>query len=306
MTMNPNISESKNASARIDLETVGKAVPIWDGVWLLATHHHPGLSKHMFEINNRCFVFRLHDPTAGGPVLLVVNAVDPVVGIPEIRRLEHETGLPVRYVVSPGGGHHLMIAPWREQFPKAEVLVGPLRIPRTRNGQQLMKLPRVRAMDLTHPLPQFKGQLDAVLFSGLVGPGDHATPPEGAPDTRLGMMTRMAKFMTSKMNDPVDELWLHHPPSGLVIAGENLAWQYPKEKLRGQPFMLRSMIKPDRLWIWPMARKVDDAAAVANSWRQILSWPGRTLMTYHDPATVAFVGDARTALESAVRAAKQI
>ena len=94
-------------------------------VWLLATQHRPGLSKHMFEVNNRCFVFRLNDPTAGGPVLVVVNAVDPVVGIPEVRRLEHETGLTVRYILSPGGGHHLMLPAWREQFTQAQVLVGP-------------------------------------------------------------------------------------------------------------------------------------------------------------------------------------
>ena len=42
-------------------ETAGKAVEVWDGVWLLATRHRPGLSRHMFEINNRCFIFRLHD-----------------------------------------------------------------------------------------------------------------------------------------------------------------------------------------------------------------------------------------------------
>ena len=83
---------------------------MFDGVWLLATRHRPGLSKHMFEINNRCFVFRLYDQQAGRPVLLVVNAVDPEQGIPEVRRLERETGLAVAAIVSPGGGHHLHMA----------------------------------------------------------------------------------------------------------------------------------------------------------------------------------------------------
>ena len=58
-----------------------------------------------------------------------------------------------------------MIPPWHDQFTQARVLVGPVRIPRTANGQKLMKLPRVEAMDLHDPLPQFKGQLDAVLFT---------------------------------------------------------------------------------------------------------------------------------------------
>jgi hypothetical protein len=66
------------------------------------------------------------------------------------------------------------------------------------------------------------------------------------------------------------------------------------------------MVKPDKVWIWTVARRVADAEAVASSWRQILAWPCRTLMTYHDPATHAFVGDGRAALESAVRAVRQI
>jgi len=296
----------RTTTARLDLETVGKAVEICDGAWLLATSHRPGLSRHMFEINNRCFIFRLHDATLGGQVLVVVNAVDPVAGIPEVRRIEQQTGLTVRYILSPGGGHHLMLEPWHGQFPQARVLVGPVRIPRTAHGQKLMKLPRVGTLDLHDPLPQFKGQLDAVLFTGLVGPIDMPTPPEGAPDTRFRMFKKMAKIMTMKMTDPVDELWLHHAPSGTVIAGENLAWQYPAQTLRAQPFMLRSMVKPDRVWIWTVARKVGDADAVARSWRQILAWPCRTLLTYHDPAAFGFVGDGRAALEAAAREARQI
>lgn len=304
--MNAQVIGARQPGVRLDRETVGKAVEIWDGVWLLATRHHPGLSKHMFEINNRCLVFRLQDPKHG-PVLLVVNAVDPLTGIPEVRRLEQETGLTVRYIVSPGGGHHLLMAPWHAQFPQAEVLLCPVRIPRTANGQKLMKLPRVRTMDLRHPLPQFAGQLDVMLFTGLVGPADDPTPHEvGTPDTKFGLFVRMARFMTAGLKDPVDELWLHHPPSGLVVAGENLEWQYRKDQLRGQPFMLRSMIKPDRVFIWNAARRVGDPAAVASAWRQILAWPGRTLMTYHDPAGHAFVGDTRAALEAAARQAKQI
>jgi hypothetical protein len=304
--MQAQVIEAKAPTIRLEQETIGKAVETAEGVWLVASRHQPGLSKHMFAINNRCFIFRLHDAKLGRPVLAVINAIDPVAAIPEVRRLEHETGLPVRYVVSPGGGHHLQIAPWQAQFPQAEVLLCPVRLPFTAHGQELLRLPRVRLMDAKDPLPQFRGQLDAVLFTGLLGPADHQSPAEGAPDTRFSHMKRMAKFMTSSMAMPVDELWLHHVPTGTVIAGENLAWIYPAAALRRQPFMLRSMLKPDRLFIWTMARKVGDAAAVADSWRRILAWPARTVMTYHDPATVAVTADAHAALEAAVRAAKQI
>jgi hypothetical protein len=304
---NVTLVETQQNAIGVGRETVGKAVEVCDGVWLLSTHHHPGLSRHAMEINNRCFIFRLQDSKLGRPVLVVINAVDPVVGIPEVRRLEHETGLEVRYIVSPGGGHHLMLAPWHAQFTSAEVLVGPLRIPHTANGQKLMKLPRVSTMDLADPLPQFRGQLDAVLFSGLLGHREMLTPHEtGAADTKLGMLKRMAMFMTTAKRDPVDELWLHHVPSGTVIAGENLAWYYRAQDMKGQPFMIRSMVKPDRVWLWAMPRKVGDGAAVAASWRRILAWPARTLMTYHDPVNAAFVGNVQAALETAVREAKQI
>ena len=304
--MQAKIIEAKRSGIRLELETIGKAVEVAEGFWIIGTRHRPGLSKHMFEINNRCLVFRLQDQSLGRPVLVVVNAVDPLLAIPEVRRLEHETGLPVRYIISPGGGHHLQVEPWHQQFTQAQVLFGPVRVPFTAHGKELMKLPRVSTMDLRDPLPQLRGQLEAVLFNGLVGPADHQSPGEGARDTKLGFYARMVKFMTGRQDMPVDELWLHHVPTGTVIAGENLAWYYTAETLKGQPFMLRSMVKADRLFIWDMARKVGDAAAVKESWQRILAWPARTLMTYHDPATVAFTGDYQGALTEAVRAAKQI
>jgi len=235
-----------HTSFDLSVETTGKAVSVFDGVWLIATKHRPGLSKHMFEINNRCFVFRLYDQKVGRTVLLVVNAVDPAQGVPEVQRLERETGLPVAAIVSPGGGHHLHMPAWHAAFPAAKLLVGPERIPRTTNGRKLMELGRVETLSLDDPFPQFRGQLEAVVFHGLAGPADHRSAGEGAPDTRFQHMKKMFKIMTAKQTDPVDELWLHHVPSQTVIGGENLTWYYPKAALRGAPFMLKSMIKPTR------------------------------------------------------------
>jgi hypothetical protein len=289
----------------LSAETIGRAVPVFDGVWLIATRHRPGLSKHMFEINNRCFVFRLYDQRLDKPVLLVANAVDPSQAIPEVHRLERETGLPVTAIVSPGGGHHLHMAPWHAEFPSATLLVGPERIPRTANGRKLMQLGRFETLSLDDPFPQFRGQLDAVVFHGLTGPGDHPSAAEGARDTRFAMMARMFKLMTGKQNDPVDELWLHHVPSQTVIGGENLAWYFPAAAMRGLPFMLRSMGKPDNVAVMTMARKVASPDKVAACWRRILSWPCRTLLTYHDHLGSGFVGDGRAALAAAVERSGQ-
>jgi hypothetical protein len=289
---------------KLDAESPGKAVPVADGFWIVATRHRPGLSKRMFEINNRCLIFRLLEPN-GQPVLLVANAVDPAQAVDEVRRLEKETGLPVGYVLSVGGGHHLHMDGWIDAFPEAKFLLPPVRVPRTRHGQSLMQKPQVATMNLDNPLPQFRGQLDAVIFHGLIGFPDHQTPAEGGSDGPLSMFKMMTMMMRGP-NDPVDELWLHHVPTGTVIAGENLAWYYPADEYRKLPFMGRKMLKPDKVWLMQMARRSNDPGVVAACWRQVLAWPMRTLMTYHDPATRAITADPRVALEDAVREAKQL
>jgi hypothetical protein len=55
-----------------------------------------------------------------------------------------------------------------------------------------------------------------------------------------------------------------------------------------------------------MARKVASPEKVAACWRRILSWPCRTLLTYHDVPGSGFVGDGRAALAAAVERAKQL
>jgi hypothetical protein len=287
----------------MEREAFGKAAEVADGFWMIATRHRPGLSKRMFEINNRCLVFRLQDE--GRPVLLVANAVEPAQALDEVRRLEHETGLAVRYVLSVGGGHHLHMEPWARAFTQAKVLLPPVRIPITRNGQKLMQLPNVSTMDPANPLPQFAGQLDALLFLGLLGFPDERTPAEGGSDSPLGMLKIMFAMMRG-LKDPVDELWLRHVPTDTVIAGENLAWYYPAAEHAKLPFMGKKMLKPDKVWINPQPRQVADRDVVAACWKKVLAWPMRTLMTYHDPPTAAVTADAHAALEAAARDVKQL
>jgi hypothetical protein len=291
---------------QLELETFGHAREVADGFWLIATRHRPGLSKQLFEVNNRCLVLRLYDDAAGASCLVVVNAVDPKDAIPEVRRLERETGLAVRYVISPGGGHHLHMAAWHAAFERARVLLCPVRAPTTSNGRKLVDLPRVELMSLEDPLPQFRGQLDAVIFHGLVGPADARTPAEGGPDGFFAMMKSMVHVMRSRA--PADELWLHHVASGTVVAGENLAWFYPRDAYRKEGFMARQMVKPDKLWVWTMPRRVGDADTVAACWRRVLAWPARAVMTFHDVVGSAgsVGGDGQAALRAAVEASGQL
>lgn len=278
-----------------------KAVEVADGFWIIAVRHRPGFSKAMPEVNNRCLVFRLTDKITNGPVLVVVNGSDPKV-IPEVRRIEKETGLTVKYIVSPGGGHHLTLPAWRDEFTLATVHVCPIRVPKTPSAQKLMAGDRIVVMDLTNPLPQFAGQLDAVIFDGLIGFRDKPTPFEGGKEMNFFSMMKM--MMT--MDEPVDELWLHHVATDTIIAGENLGWILSPETLKTFPFMMKTMMKPNTVYINDQGRKVGDRAKVAAAWRKILEWPCTTLMGYHERPGEAFVGDGRTALRTAVERSKQL
>jgi hypothetical protein len=237
-------------------------------------------------------------------VLLVINGVDPS-AIAEVKRIERETGLRVRYVLSPGGGHHVLMPPWVEAFPEASVLVGPARIPRTANGKKLLSMRGVATYDADRLLPQFAGQLEFVSFSGLFGAPDNHSPGEGGPDG-IRLMLKMMWAMLFRMNDPVDELWTFHVPSRTLIGGENLGWMYPKATYAELPGMFKSMIEPDAVYLFKDARKVANAKIVEACWRQILRWPAETVLTYHDPPGYGFHGDGRAALEAAARRRGQL
>jgi hypothetical protein len=284
---------------KLNRETYDRAVEVADGVWMLGTRHRPGFMKMSPEVNNRCMIFRLRD--GGEDVLVVANGVDPKV-IPEVRRIERETRLVVKYILSVGGGHHLMLPAWRDEFQEATVLVGPRRVPNTPSARPLMQGPRVRVMDAEHPLPEFAGQLDAVVFDGLYGVRDHKTPFEGGKEPGLLSMMKMMRHI----DVATDELWLRHAATGTVIAGDNLGWMFSKKTLQTFPFMMRMMFKADTVYLQDKARKVADPARVAASWRKILTWPSKTLLGYHEPPGDAFVGDGQAALAEVVRAAGQL
>ena len=197
-----------------------------------------------------------------------------------------------------------MLPEWHEALKEARILVGPSRIPRTAQGKQLASSPRFAAFDTNDPLPQFRGQLEAVNFDGLLGFREQKTPKEGGKDSAFGMIKVMLTEMPPK--DPTDELWLFHSASRTVIGGENLGWILSKEARAAMPFMMRMMMKADCLYIMNGPRKVRDAARVAAHWKAILKWPAETAMTYHDTLGTAFIGGAQQALAKAVEAAKQI
>ena len=281
-------------------ERWNEAAEVAPGFWIIATHHRPGGSRHMPEINNRCLILRLKDADdEGKQVLVVINAVDPV-AIAEVKRIETEKKTPVRYILSPGGGHNLNLVDWHDAFPEAKILVGPKRIPRVAAGRKLAASSRFAAFDNDDPMPQFHGQVEFVNFDGILAFREGLTPKEGARDTLLNTF----KFLLTEMppRDPTDELWLYHVPTRTIFGGENLNWILSREQFKSMPLMLRLMGKPETVG----ARKVADKPRVAANWRKILGWPAENLFSYHDTIGTGQVGGAQAALQAAVEKSGQL
>ena len=297
------MAQSQIPSIDIRKEAWNRAVEVAPDFWIIATHHRPGGSRHTPDINNRCLIFRLSDASAGNaPVLVVVNAVDPVV-LPEVRRIEKETGAPIRYLIAPGAGHSLNLAAWHDALPSVLVLVGPVRIPRIAAGKKLAGSPRFKVFDAGDPLPMFHGQLEAVNFDGIGGFRESVSPKEGGKDSALTFFKVMLTNMPPK--DPHDELWLYHVASRTVIGGENLGWNLSKGDHGKMAFMFRMMMKPERVMVMTGARPVLENEKVRAHWRNILAWPAENVLSLHDTLGTGQIGGGQATLKAAVDRSKQ-
>lgn len=298
------MNQSQTANIALGKEQWNKAVEVAPDFWIIATRHHPGGSRHTPEINNRCLIFRLKDTSAGSaPLLVVVNAVDPI-ALPEVRRIEKETGAPTRYLVAPGAGHSLNLVEWHDALPDVRVLAGPVRIPRIAAGKKLARSPRFIIFDSEDPLPMFHGQLEAVNFDGIGGFREGVSPKEGGKDSALVFFKMMITNMPPK--DPHDELWLYHVASRTLIGGENLGWNLSKKDHAGMGFMFRTMMKPEQVYVMTGARPVLDKKRVKAHWKKILSWPAENVLSLHDTIGTGRIGGGQGALRAAVEKAKQI
>ncbi len=294
---------SQPETLHMEREAWDQVAEVAPGFWIIATRHRPGTSSFAPQINNRCLIFRLNDESREGePVLVVVNAVDPVV-LPKVHDVAGSTGLTVRYLVSPGGGHSLYLSEWHDALPEARVLVGPTRIPRLRTGKALADSPRFGTLDTEDPLPQFRGQVDFVNFDGINAFREVLTPKEGAEDSRFLLIKTL---LFQRPDDTTDELWLCHRPTHACFGGENLGWLLTREHVAGLGFPTRLAFKPDQVKIVSKPRPVADAERVAANWRRILDWPTDNLFTYHDTPGNGRMGDGGAALKRAVAAAGQI
>lgn len=292
-------------------ETWDEAVQFFEGCWVVATRHHPGLNEAL-ELNNREFVFKLKGEN-GGETLMAFGFAGPS-AVEAVHRIEKETGLEVSYVVGNGGGHHLFLELWYEAFPKARILVPAKRIPFTDNGKALQQKYADRWELMHGPRPPqlidaFGEQIDCVIFDQLFQYTDKTSQSvmKGARDYKsehvrvsgFSMLTKMGK-MLKDMSQPNDEVFLFHRASGLVIAGHNFQLSYvpkgysppPEFKLSSGGFIVNfmmSLMMPKgafRSMLEGTPAPIADPRVHAEEWQRVLDWPVRAWTSAHDPPTV--------------------
>jgi len=302
-------------------------VRIFDKSWVIATRHSPALNRAV-ELNNRVFVFQLRNKK--GEDALLVHGCGNERSIDAVRRLEKETGVPVGWVLSNGGAHHLFLGLWYEAFPDARILVPAKRIPFTRNGLELAKKHADRWELMHGPRPEqvvneFGDQIDVVIFDQLFQYADQnaadimASPKDHTSAlTSVGgfsLMFKMSKLMKD-VSQPNDEVTLFHRPSGMVVGGHNYQFSYvpkghkpPKEfalKNGGFPVgLMFKMLMPEGAFVSTfegMPGPIADSKIHAEEWQMVLDWDIRAWTSSHNPPTVCGPDMSGAEIKTAIRA----
>jgi hypothetical protein len=301
------------AEAGLDFagEDWGTPHEFFDGCWVIAARHAAGRNA-AFQVNNRTFVFRLNDKTAGADVLLVFGCANPP-AIDAVKKVAADTGLKVAWIVGNGGAHHMFLSLWYDAFPDARVLVPAKRVPFTRNGMELAERYADRWELLHGPRPAqlveaFGDQIDTVVFDQLFSYSDQRAAELGgaknheSPEVKVGGL-KMMKTMGTMMSDvsqPNDELFLFHAASGLAIAGHNFQFIYkpkgykapPKFKLADGGFpmnLMMSLMSPKgtfKSMLETQAGPIADPAEHVARWQAVLDWDIKAWTCFHDPPTV--------------------
>jgi hypothetical protein len=286
-------------------------VKFFEGCWVIASRHNPGLLSSM-ELNNRVFVFELRGREGKG-VLLVFGCGGPST-IAAVREIEKRSGTNVAWIVGNGGGHHLFLSLWYDAFPEARILVPAKRVPYTRNGQELQKRYAARWELMHGPRPkqlvdELGSEIDVVIFDQLfhyndenvarimASPKDHRSPPASL--SGFSLLMAMGKAMKDT-SQPNDEVTLFHRASGLVVGGHNYQLAFtpkghatpPKFKLKTGGFpmgVLMSMMMPKGKFVSMFEGQpgpIADSRVHADEWRMVLDWDIRAWTTAHNIPTV--------------------
>ena len=204
-------------------------------------------------MNNRAFAFKLKlNKSIGGlsigeNVLFIWGLGNDMV-IEGVKILEKETGLKAVALMTNGGGHHLFLKHWYDNFPTMKIWVCPTKIPMTLNGQRLQKeySDRWELVDNTtvphhayQLLDYFGGgddmQVDCVVFNQFFTYDDKLSIETGACQwieghepkemTAREFMKSMGKLQTD-LSCRTDDIMFFHKPTKLLITGHHFEVSY--------------------------------------------------------------------------------
>jgi len=287
----------------------------FDGCWVI-THRHSAAGNGNLQLNNRTFIFRLHDARAKSEVLLVYGASAKVC-VEGVQRLESRIGIPVRWIIGNGGQHHLFLELWYDAFPDARVVLPGLRIPHTKNGRRLADKYKERWELMYGPRPEqlieaFGEQIDVLIFDQILGRDEEVqsaaiTAPEDAaaidkPLNNSGWkdLRNTAKLLSIAPTARSDEVAFFHRAAKLVIAGHNYQFSYTPRGYKPPPHLLlkqgrfpmsvlASFLLPKGAFdsnLLTQPAPLHDPAEHVRQWETVLAWPFEAWTSFHDRPTI--------------------
>jgi hypothetical protein len=186
-------------------------------VWTQCAVHGPGERAGPVKLTNRSIIYLLHPPE-GESFLVVLNGLwvdeasdQPFTGL---RALEQQTGARIRFVLSPGAGHHLSLMAYARAFPDARICVAAGRI--SRENPALVSLDNVNAYPIDSPPEELEAAgLRVHVLRGLME----------------GPRTARAQFLTTQrwgyVCDSTEPLMVLHLPTGSLTSGGHHWWFRP-------------------------------------------------------------------------------
>jgi len=260
--------------------------PVDEDVWTQVARHGPGQVAGSSSVTNRSIVYRLHPPD-GPPFLVVLNGlwVDEEADQPfeGLRALESTTGARVRFILAPGGSHHLSLTAYARAFPEARVCVADGRIPRT--NAELVAEPNVEVYPPASPPPELEAAgLRVHVVAGLM---------EGVGARRL---QRIVGGNRDYHPDSTEPLVVLHVPTGSITSGGHQWWFLPADEavVFHHPVARRLILRVLSLaqtYLTPghivaetnRLYAIHDREALQASAAEILSWEFDALIDLHAP-----------------------
>jgi hypothetical protein len=296
------------ASERICMnmgKKTGDSMPVElsEDVWTQCASHGPGNKKGPLVVLNRSIIYRLRPP-AGEPFLVVINALhgcpetgEPIAGL---RRLEESLGHEIKFVLTPGSGHHLSLADYAKAFPEARVCVPRGRI--VRENPELIAMDNVETYGAGVVLPELgEAGLEVLSWEGFV---------EGPAVKKFQKLAGNKNYTLST----IEPQFFCHKPTGTVTNGGHHMWFAPAD---GRPvfegsglvkFMVRLLTKTDFKYQVPGklscnphgTNLVKDRDAVQRGAQTILAWDFDRMIDIHAALDSQLDSGARRVVEECV------